>query len=97
ITLDGTGLSRLELGLDTPGRDRISPFWRDLLAFTSGDTAEGTRPWAADELNDPAGRLPTVWFQESGSAEPRQRWHLDLWVDPSQVQARIAQSVAASG
>jgi len=38
-----------------------------------------------------------VWFQASGSEEPRQRWHLDLWVDPAQVQPRIDAALAAGG
>lgn len=96
VSLDGTGLSRLELALDTPARDGVRPFWREFLAY-EGDAADGDRPWAADELGDPMGRLPVVWFQASGSEEPRQRWHLDVWVDPSQVQGRIDRAVAAGG
>jgi 4a-hydroxytetrahydrobiopterin dehydratase len=50
-----------------------------------------------DEVRDPAGAFPTVWFQPSGDAEPQQRWHPDLWVDPAQVQPRIDAAVAAGG
>ncbi|WP_460706253.1 4a-hydroxytetrahydrobiopterin dehydratase [Myceligenerans halotolerans] len=96
VSLDGTGLSRVELALDTPAQDGVLPFWRELLAYEDG-AAEGARPWAGDEIGDPTGRLPVVWFQASGSEEPRQRWHLDVWVDPSQVQDRIDQAVAAGG
>ncbi|RPF21377.1 4a-hydroxytetrahydrobiopterin dehydratase [Myceligenerans xiligouense] len=94
-SLDGAGLSRLELALDTPERDGIRPFWREFLAYDGG--AEGERPWAADEIGDPLGRLPVLWFQASGAEEPRQRWHLDVWVDPSEVRGRIARAVAAGG
>jgi 4a-hydroxytetrahydrobiopterin dehydratase len=38
-----------------------------------------------------------VWFQGSGAAEPRQRWHLDVWLDPEQLQPRVAAAVAAGG
>ena len=38
-------------------------FWRDLLAF-GGSPGKGG-------ISDPHGRLPNVWFQESGSDEPR--------------------------
>lgn len=48
-------------------------------------------------VRDPAGRLPSVWFQSSAAAEPRQRWHLDAWIGPSQVQPRIAACLAAGG
>ncbi|GAB3958458.1 hypothetical protein GCM10029978_003430 [Actinoallomurus acanthiterrae] len=54
-------------------------------------------PDFGDEVRDPGDVLPTVWFQPSGSEEPRQRWHLDLWVDPAQVQPRVDAALAAGG
>jgi 4a-hydroxytetrahydrobiopterin dehydratase len=85
--LDPASVSRLELALDTPERGSVSPFWAAVLAL----------PETEDEVRDPADALPTVWFQPSGSEEPRQRWHLDLWVDPAQVQPRIDAALAAGG
>ena len=41
--------------------------------------------------------LPSLWFQASGSDEPRQRFHLDLWVAPEVVEAQIAAALAAGG
>jgi len=90
--LDSSGVSRLELALDTPARESIVPFWAAVLA-----TEHLSGPDFGDELSDPADGLPTVWFQESGSEEPRQRWHLDLWVEPAQVQPRIDAALAAGG
>lgn len=92
VRLDSSGVSRLELALDTPARESILPFWAAVLAI---EHLSG--PDFGDELRDPADGLPTVWFQESGSEEPRQRWHLDLWVDPAQVQPRIDAALAAGG
>ena len=63
----------------------------DFYAATLGYRAQD------DEVRDPAEALPPVWFQQSGSEEPRQRWHLDVWVDPSEVQPRIDAAVAAGG
>lgn len=88
--LDGAAVSRFELALDTPDRAQVLPFWGAVLGFES-------RAGLDDEVRDPAGALPPVWFQESGSDEPRQRWHLDVWVDPDQVQPRIDAAVAAGG
>jgi 4a-hydroxytetrahydrobiopterin dehydratase len=85
--LDPASVSRLELALDTPERGSVSPFWAAVLAL----------PETEDEVRDPADALPTVWFQPSGSEELRQRWHLDLWVDPAQVQPRIDAALAAGG
>ena len=48
-------------------------------------------------MADPAGALPTIWFQSSGAEEPRQRWHPDVWVDPAEVQPRVDAAVAAGG
>ena len=90
--LDSAHVSRLELALDTPDHESIAPFWAAVLA-----TGQPAGPGGDDEVRDPADALPTVWFQASGREEPRQRWHLDLWVDPAQVQPRIAAALAAGG
>ncbi|GAA4938326.1 4a-hydroxytetrahydrobiopterin dehydratase [Actinoplanes utahensis] len=87
VALEPAGAVLLEWALDTPESSKVLPFWRALLA---GEERSG-------EVVDPAGRLSTVWFQESGSEEPRQRWHPDLWLDPAQVQPRIDAALAAGG
>ncbi|MEU4237845.1 4a-hydroxytetrahydrobiopterin dehydratase [Actinoplanes sp. NPDC026619] len=85
------GLTWLELGLDSPDHAEIAPFWEAILGFErrTGEYDE--------EIVDPSGALPTIWFQESGRDEPRQRWHPDLWIDPSEVRRRINDAVAAGG
>lgn len=90
--LEASNVSRLELALDTAAREEILPFWAAVLAM---EHLSG--PGFGDELRDPADVLPTVWFQTSDSEEPRQRWHLDVWVDPAQVQPRIDAALAAGG
>lgn len=92
VQLESSNVSRLELALDTPARESIPPFWAAVLAM---EHLSG--PDFGDEVRDPADGLPTVWFQTSGSEEPRQRWHLDIWVDPAQVQPRIDAALAAGG
>jgi 4a-hydroxytetrahydrobiopterin dehydratase len=79
--------AQLEIGLDTPDQPVVDGFWAAVL----GTTLDG------DELKDQRGVLPTVWFQHSGSEDPRQRWHFDLWLDPAQVQPRIDAALAAGG
>jgi len=90
LRLGSAGVSRLELALDTPARESVLPFWAAALAME-----HRSGPDIGDELRDP--HLPTIWFQASGGQEPRQRWHLDVWVEPAQVQARIDAAVAAGG
>ncbi|MBB4908945.1 VOC family protein [Actinophytocola algeriensis] len=87
LTLDSAAVSRLELALDTPDQTAVLPFWAAVFAMAPGD----------GEVLDPADRLPAVWFQGSGSEEPRQRWHPDVWVEPAQVQPRIDAALAAGG
>lgn len=84
-------VSGLELGLDSPDAQQIGPFWAAVLgvAFTTGDG------WA--DVGDPHRAQPLIWFQRSGSEEPRQRWHPDIWVDPAEVQPRIDAALAAGG
>jgi 4a-hydroxytetrahydrobiopterin dehydratase len=85
--LEGASVSQLEFALDTPDQEAIRPFWAAVLAMTP----------SGDDLSDPFGALPTMWFQRSGSSEPRQHWHPDVWVDPAQVQPRIDAALAAGG
>ncbi|WP_030441705.1 4a-hydroxytetrahydrobiopterin dehydratase [Actinoplanes subtropicus] len=87
LTQTTSGVSELELGLDTPALATVLPFWGAVLAMES----------SGQDLRDRAGTLPSVWFQESGSEEPRQRWHPDIWVDPAEVQPRIDAAIAAGG
>ena len=90
VGADASSLQQLELGLDSPDESAVLPFWRNLLAFGGGGAETGG-------ISDPHGRLPGVWFQDSGSDEPRQRWHLDVWVPGDQVQARIDAVVTGGG
>jgi 4a-hydroxytetrahydrobiopterin dehydratase len=90
LRTEAGGVTRLELGLDSPDGAAVLPFWGAVLGMA--DPAG-----RGDELVDPTGTHPTLWFQESGSEEPRQRWHPDLWVDPAEVQPRIDAAVAAGG
>jgi 4a-hydroxytetrahydrobiopterin dehydratase len=80
-------VARVELAIDTWDRDAIKPFWAAVLGLA--DTAP-------DELRDPLGLTPTIWFQNAVSTT-KQRWHIDIRVPPEEVDARIAAAVAAGG
>ncbi|GIE86285.1 4a-hydroxytetrahydrobiopterin dehydratase [Actinoplanes regularis] len=92
VALDKAAVAVLELGLDAPAGERLGGFWAAVLGGEHRD-----HNGSDDEVRDPAGAVPTIWFQRSGSEEPRQRWHPDLWVDPSEVRPRIDAAVAAGG
>jgi 4a-hydroxytetrahydrobiopterin dehydratase len=84
-------ITLIELGLDSPDHGRIGPFWAAVLGskYTAGE--------GFSDVIDPHQALPLIYFQHSGSEEPRQRWHLDVFVDPALVQERIQSAVAAGG
>jgi 4a-hydroxytetrahydrobiopterin dehydratase len=90
VAAEPADLSVLELALDTPDFAEIKPFWAAVLGLR--DSAE------PDELVDPSGVLPTIWFQESEPHdEPHQRWHLDIRIPPEVADDRIAAALAAGG
>lgn len=93
VAADPRAATVLEVALDTAAPDAVAPFWAAVLTGDP-DAAED------DEVTDPQGRVPTMWFQRS---EPRregdgaQRFHLDVWVAPDEAQTRIDAAVAAGG
>jgi len=90
IAAEPAAVSVLELALDTPDFATIKPFWQAALGYRSN-------PHTDDEVRNDDADLPTLWFQGSGSEEPRQRFHLDIRIPPEVVRGRIAAAVAAGG
>lgn len=90
--LECRSITRIELALDTPDYRRIGEFW---AAVVGGRLSVGEG--FADVGNPPYQSLPLIWFQPSGGEEPRQRWHLDVFVDHTQVRPRIDAALAAGG
>ena len=90
VAADPSALSVLELALDSEDYRAIKPFWRAVLALRDSR--------AEDELVDPDGALPTLWFQETDAHEPpRQRFHVDIRVPPEVARERIDAALAAGG
>jgi 4a-hydroxytetrahydrobiopterin dehydratase len=91
VEADPGSLAELELALDTADVAAAGPFWAALLTG-SPDSVSG------DDVVDPQGRVPLLWFQHTDPHEPpRQRFHLDLWVPHDLAERRIAAAVAAGG
>ncbi len=86
-----SALSELELALDTADLGGVGPFWAALLTGSPESLI-------SDEVGDPSGRVPPLWFQHTDAHEtPRQRFHIDLWVPHDISEERIAAAVAAGG
>lgn len=91
VTAEPSVISKVEIGLDTWDIAEIRPFWAAVLGLSEHDDF-------ADDLFDPAGDLPTIWFQlTERHDEPRQRFHLDVRVPPEVADERIAAALAAGG
>lgn len=101
---DDLGLSRviggprpaqmLEIAIDTLDADTIRPFWKAVLGYADEPSPEGP----SDGLVDPAGQLPTVWFQDMDEPRPqRNRIHFDVTVAHDEADARVAAALAAGG
>jgi 4a-hydroxytetrahydrobiopterin dehydratase len=83
--------AEIELALDTADLAAVGPFWAALLTG-SPDSFTG------DDVVDPSGRVPSLWFQDTDTHEtPHQRFHIDLWVPHDVAEVRIAAAVAAGG
>lgn len=88
VTADPGVRQFVELALDTWAEAEVKPFWAALLAAEDRE----------HEVADPSGQVPPLWFQGTDRHdEPRQRFHLDVWVPVDQAQHRIDAALAAGG
>jgi len=87
LTQECASVAEIGFVLDSPTHSATSPFWAVVLG---GEPRE-------QHVADPYGGVPLVVFQESGTQEPRQRWHPDVWVDQAQAQPRLEAALAAGG
>ncbi len=91
LPAEPSSLAEVELALDTADVAALGPFWAALLTG-SAEAVDG------DDVVDPSGRVPLLWFQHTELHDPpRQRFHLDLWVAHDVADTRIAAAVAAGG
>jgi 4a-hydroxytetrahydrobiopterin dehydratase len=91
VPAEPSAVTEVELALDTAALAAVGPFWAALLTGST-DSLKG------DDVVDPTGRVPLLWFQSTDAHEtPRQRFHIDLWVPHDVADERIAAAVAAGG
>ena len=71
---------------------KVMPFWEALLGYVKRTDSP------AEDLVDPRGRGPGIWFEEvseAGAGQPRM--HVAVWVPPEQAEARVQAALAAGG
>jgi 4a-hydroxytetrahydrobiopterin dehydratase len=91
LTPETGKLQVVEVGLDSADAAEIKPFWAAVLGLSDSDAYD-------DELVDPDGVLPTLWFQDTDPHDPpRQRFHFDVRVAPEQAEQRVRAAVEAGG
>ncbi|PYF96263.1 4a-hydroxytetrahydrobiopterin dehydratase [Georgenia satyanarayanai] len=92
---DPAAVSDIELGLDTADSATIAPVWSALLTGIAEAQGRGT---PSDEIRDPTGRVPNLWFGNAAQSEaPGQRFHVEVYVPYEVAEQRIAAAVAAGG
>lgn len=95
LAADPGSVSMIELGLNTAHSATIAPVWAALLTGNAEAQGHGT---PSDEIRDPTGRVPNLWFGEPDEHEtPRQRFHVEVYVAPEVAEQRIAAAIAAGG
>jgi 4a-hydroxytetrahydrobiopterin dehydratase len=89
VAAEPGSLRAVQLAIDAHVSADVIPFWRALLGYVD----EGP-----DDLVDPHGRWPSIWFQAMDSPRTeRNRIHVDVSVPHDQAEARVAAALAAGG
>jgi len=91
VPADPSAVQTVQVTIDALVGPEVLPFWRAVLGYRDrGDSPE--------DLIDPRGRGPSLWFQQMDAPRPqRNRIHIDVWVPHDQAEARIAAAIAAGG
>ena len=86
---DPAAVQTVQVAIDALVGPDVIPFWRAVLGY---------REMGDEDLIDPNGRGPSLWFQEMDAPRPqRNRIHVDVCVPHDQGEARVAAALAAGG
>lgn len=95
LTSSPAKVRTVEIGIDALDIPLIRPFWRAVLGYVDGPSDPGDEP---NDLFDPVGIGPEVWFQQMDEPRPqRNRIHFDVTVPHDVAEQRIADTIAAGG
>ncbi len=85
LAADPSAVQTVQVSIDALVGPEVMPFWRAVLGYEyRGDSPD-------EDLVDPRGRGPSLWFQEMDAPRPqRNRIHIDVWVPHDQAEARVA-------
>jgi 4a-hydroxytetrahydrobiopterin dehydratase len=89
IESDHARVHAVQLAIDAMDIPGVLPFWQAVLDY---------QPRGDEDLVDPRGIGPSVWFQQMDAPRPqRNRIHIDLALPRDQAEGRIAAALAAGG
>jgi 4a-hydroxytetrahydrobiopterin dehydratase len=89
VPADPSAVQTVQIAIDALVGSEVQPFWRAVLGYTQ---------MGPEDLVDPNGRAPSIWFQRMDAPRPqRNRIHVDISVPHDQAEARIAAAIAAGG
>jgi len=89
LAADPTALRDIELTIDAVDIPAVRRFWCAVLGYAE---------FGEEDAIDPQRRWPGIWFQPMDPARAeRNRIHVDVFVPPDLVEARVAAAVAAGG
>ncbi len=84
----------LELAIDALDIAAIRPFWKAVLGYGDEPGHDGPQ----DAIVDPAGQLPSIWFQQMDAPRPqRNRIHFDITVAHDEAEPRVRAALDAGG
>ncbi len=89
VEADLAAVQSVQLTIDALVTAEVRPFWRAVLGYQEvGD----------EDLLDPRGRGPSIWFQPMHEPRPqRNRVHVDVFVPHDAAETRVAAALAAGG
>jgi 4a-hydroxytetrahydrobiopterin dehydratase len=89
LPADPTAVQTVRVAIDALVHPDVMPFWRAVLGY---------REVGDEDLVDPHGRGPSIWFQQMDAPRPqRNRIHVDISVPHDEAEARVAAAIAAGG
>lgn len=89
VSADPGAVQTVQLAIDALDRPGLMAFWRAVLGY---------RNLGTEDLVDPHGHGPSIWFQETDTARAgRHRIHVDVSVPHDVAEARIAAALQAGG
>lgn len=89
VTADPTSVQETNVTIDALDTNDVRPFWRALLGY---------REVGDEDLVDPQGHGPSVWFQQMDAPRrQRNRLHIDVSVPHDQAESRVTAAIEAGG